>query len=191
MKWVELRRHSLVDKEKNVPPAGLELAQWVRGQLNLNYEACYCSPLVRCRQTIEAFGFHEYKVDEAFKVLSGDRLKPLMPQVNEIVRAEGLSFLEAFFKVPQAMDIIKERADQCLEGIRRVAGELSDSGSALIVSHGGTIEPAALLAKGTWDLKDIGGPLNECEGVVFKFDGEEIVDIYTARIRRWKGGESV
>ncbi len=188
MKWVELRRHSIVDKDKNVTSEGIKLAKWARGQLSLKYSAYYCSPLVRTQQTMEAFGFREYRIDDAFIVLPGDKLKPLMPGVEEIVREEGVSLLEAFFRVPEAMKAIRERAEGCFEGIKRVARELPEGGSALIVSHGGTIEPAALLARGAWDLRAVGGPLNECEGIIFKFDGDEIVDIYSARIKRWRNG---
>ena len=186
MKWVELRRHSIVDEDKNISLEGLQLISWTRGQLNLKYDAYICSPLVRCQQTMEAFGFKDYEIDEAFIVLSGDRLKPLMPQVEEVMRDKGVNLLTAFFLVPEAMDIIKERAGECLEGVKRVAYALPEGGSALIMSHGGTIEPAALLVKGTWNLETIGGPLKECEGIIFKFDGDEIVDIYTARIKRWR-----
>lgn len=184
MKWVELRRHSIVDRDKKISSEGLKLANWARGQLSLKYDAYFCSPLVRCRQTMEVFGFKQYKIDEAFIVLPGDKLKPVMPKVDEVVKEKGVGLLEAFFQLPETMEIIKERARGCLEGIRKVAHDLPEGGSALILSHGGTIEPAALLAKGTWDLKALGGPLNECEGVIFKFDGDEIVDIYTARIKR-------
>lgn len=188
MKWVELRRHSLVDKEKNLTPDGIDLAKWVRAQLSLNYDVYICSPLVRCQQTMEAFGFKKYEVDEAFIVLAGERLKPIMPRVDEIIEEKGVGLLEAFFQVPEALEVIEERGGECLEGIRRVARDLPEGGSALVVSHGGTIEPAALLAKGTWDLEAIGGPLKECEGIIFKFEGDEIIDIYTARIKRWKHG---
>jgi broad specificity phosphatase PhoE len=111
-----------------------------------------------------------------------------MPRVEEMMREKEVSLLEAFFQVPEVMEIIEERAKECLKGIKRVARSLPEGGSALVLSHGGTIEPAALLAKGNWDLKAIGGPLKECEGIVFKLDGDEIVDIYTARIKRWRDG---
>ena len=61
-----------------------------------------------------------------------------------------------------------------LGAVRRVARGLPEEGRALVVSHGGILEAAALHGCARYDLAELGGEIGFCEGVVFKFAGEKL-----------------
>jgi broad specificity phosphatase PhoE len=66
--------------------------------------------------------------------------------------------------------------------VRRVARKLPEEGRALVVSHGGILEAAALHGCARYDLAELGGEIGFCEGVVFKLDGENLAGIEVKRL---------
>ena len=183
MKSVEVRRHSISGPDKNITPGGLELARRATHTLRPTYDLYICSPAPRCIQTMEAFSFSNYEVDEGFGPLPepGPELKTTMERVGRLAEVRKLTTLEAMFLTPEVHKLLRDVGDRVLEAVRRVAGRLPEGGSALVVSHGGSIEPAAVITLKRWDLNSIGGPLNPCEGVIFYLEGDEIKDIKVVR----------
>lgn len=182
MKFVEVRRHSLRDEKGSLSPEGIALAHKAAGGLAKKYAACYSGPALRCRQTLEAMGFKEYAVDEGFDSLPGKRLRPYMPDVERTLAEKGWGLLQALLEHPEAKEVLQEAGDRVLQAVKRLARDLPEGGRALVVSHGGCIEPAALLALGNFDLSVIGGELKECEGVVFELAGDEVVGVEVVRL---------
>ncbi len=184
MKVVEIRRHSLTGEDKNLSDEGRELAQRAKASLlRERYDLVLSSPKARCLQTAEAFGFPEPKVDERFGTLPGEKLGPYDEQVRKLMEERGLSLLEAYFALPETRKVLEEKGREVVEAIIEVASSLPEGGSAFIVSHGGTIEPAALVALGgEFDLSVLGGGLEPCEGVAFLVEGEEIKGVSIIRL---------
>lgn len=182
MKAVEARRHSLTGPDKNISASGIELTQRAAKKMRAKYDLYICGPAPRCGQTMRAFGFSVYSIDEGFGTLPGEALTPLMPQVEKMMAEKGLGLLEAMFQVPELEPVLRHTGSQLLEAVKRGARNLPEGGAALAVSHGGSIEPAALIALGQWDLKAIGGPLKECEGIIFYVKDDNVVEAKVIRL---------
>ena len=67
MKTVEFRRHSIRGEAKDLSPYGIQLAREAKRSLAEAYALVLTSPKRRCRQTVEAFGFRRYLVEEAVR----------------------------------------------------------------------------------------------------------------------------
>ena len=177
MKTIEVRRHAPSDEEKNVSPEGLQLAHDMIPRLRDSYDAYYCSPQKRTAQTMAAFGFEGATPRDGFDTLPGDRMKPFMPQVEVLMAETRCDLITAFVAVDDIRAILEETGGKFLDGVRKVAAELAEGGCALVVSHGGTIEPAVMAARGDWNVAAMGGPLKECEAAIFEVEGEDVVNV--------------
>ena len=65
---------------------------------------------------------------------------------------------------------------------RRVAGRLSDGSSALVISHGGLIEPGLVACLPNARHEDWGAPFGNLEGARLQFGDNRWVDIELLRI---------
>jgi broad specificity phosphatase PhoE len=175
MRYVEVFRHSKRGEGKGLSEAGRELARGARVLLAARYDLCISSPKERARETLEALGFARYETDEAFT--AGNPWEPFDAQVTKLAQARGIIPLAACWEIPQALAYLRMQGETFLAALRRVARRLPEEGRALVVSHGGILEAAALLGCSRYDLAEIGGEVGFCEGVVFKFDGEKLAGI--------------
>jgi len=184
LRYVELRRHSLIGPDKNLSEEGRELARKAAGaMLRRDFSLVLSSPRPRCIQTAEAMGFPNVEVDERFGTLPGERPKPFEPEVGKMMEQRGLSLLQAYLEHPGTRKIVEEHGRAVLEAILEVAGRLPEGGAALVISHGGTIEPAALLAMGAGlDLSRLGGELAPCEGVGFSIEEGKVTGVSVHRL---------
>jgi len=171
MKVVEVRRHSIRGSDDTLSDEGRQLAKKAGSTLEGKYLYCYTSPKKRAIQTLEEFGYTISKVDEWFGPLPGEKIRPFEDRAKKIVEDQKLTLLEAFFEIEELHPIMEEKGRELIEAVKRICRELPDDGQALVVSHGGAIEPAAILAleKG-FSLEVLGGELLECEGVKFFLD---------------------
>jgi len=181
MKIVEVRRHSIRRDGKNLSPEGVALAEKVREDLAPSYDLYITSSKERTRETMEAFGFTSYTVDDSFTTLDDSVLAKYRREIEEVARREGCSPLYAAFEVPEAAEALRRAGQTYLRALKRVATRLPEGGRALVVSHGGAIEPAALLGFKTYHLKEIGGELKPCEGAVFYFEGDDLAKVEIKR----------
>ena len=172
MKVVEVRRHSIRGSGDALSDEGRQLARRAQSTLEGKYKYCYTSPKKRAIETLEEFGYTIFKVDEWFGPLPGEKIRPFEDRAKKIVEDQKLTLLEAFFEIEELHPIMEEKGRELIEAVKRICRELPDDGRALVVSHGGAIEPAAILAleKG-FSLEVLGGELLECEGVKFFLDG--------------------
>lgn len=184
MKTIEVRRHAPSDPHKNVSAAGWELARQTIPRLQARYDACYCSPKKRTAQTLAAFGFPEAQEREEFDTLPGDRIEPHLAAVNALLAERRCELLEALLAVEETRAVLEETARRFVTGLKAIAAELPEGGHALVVSHGGTIEPAVMLVRGDWNLAASGGPLRECDGALFQVENGEVVSVELDRFPR-------
>jgi broad specificity phosphatase PhoE len=180
MKFVEVFRHSKRGEGKGLSEEGRELAQRARAALAPSYDLCVSSPKERARETMEAFGFENYELDEAFTAVNP--WEPFDAEVSSLARERGVSPLAACWQIPDALSFLKLQGETFLGGVKRVARKLPENGRALVVSHGGIPEAAALHGCARYELSELGGEIGFCEGVAFNFEGGELVGIRVKRL---------
>jgi broad specificity phosphatase PhoE len=179
MKFVEVYRHSKRGESKGISEEGRELAQRARASLASHYDLCVSSPKERARETMEIFGFERYEVDEAFTAVNP--WEPFDELVATFAKEKGISPLAACWYFPEALRYLRLQGETFLGAVLRIARKLPDEGRALVVSHGGILEAAALLGCARYELAELGGEIGFAEGVVFKFDDEKLLGVEVQR----------
>jgi broad specificity phosphatase PhoE len=180
MKYVEVFRHSKRGGGKGLSEEGRELAMCARALLASHYDLCISSPKERARETLEVLGFERYEVDEAFTAVN--LWEPFEPQVSKLGKERGISPLAACWEISEALNYLRLQGETFLGAVKRVARKLPQEGRALVVSHGGILEAAALLGCPRYHLDEIGGEIGFCEGVLFTLDGEKLAGVDVKRL---------
>ena len=129
---------------------------------------------------MEALGFERYEIDEAFTAVNP--WGPFDTEVMKIAQERGIILLAACWEIPEALSYLKLQGETFLGAIKRIARKLPEEGRALVVSHGGILEAAALHGCPHYDLADLGGEIGFCEGVVFRLDEERLASIEVKRL---------
>jgi len=182
MKIIEIRRHSKRGEGKGLSEEGRGIARRAAATLLGPYALLISSPRERACQTMEAFGFRDYRKDERFTTIQSPIMEKLEEKLEALAEEEDVLLLEAVFLMDEAKEALKEWGGKYLEAIIDVSKELHDGEKALIVSHGGSIEPAALLGFDKFDLKEIGGPLGFCDGIRFFIENDRPSKVEVIRI---------
>ena len=180
MRYTEVFRHSKRGPDKGLSEEGRELARQARSLLAPQYDLCVSSPKERARETLEAFGFERYEVDEAFTAINP--WEPFDAEVSKLAKERGIIPLAACWEIPEALNYLRMQGETFLSAVKRIARKLPEEGRALVVSHGGILEAAALHGCPRYHLDEIGGEISFCEGIVFKFDGENLAGIEVKRL---------
>jgi broad specificity phosphatase PhoE len=180
MKHVEVFRHSKRGEGKGLSEEGRELARRARTLLAAHYDLCVSSPKERARETLEAFGFDRYEVDEAFTAVNP--WEPFDAEVSKLAGQRGIIPLAACWEIPEALSYLRLQGETFLGAVKRIARGLPEDGRALVVSHGGILEAAALLGCATYALESMGGEIGFCEGVVFRIAGEQLIEVELRRL---------
>ncbi|HUT33378.1 MAG TPA: histidine phosphatase family protein [Planctomycetota bacterium] len=167
---IEVRRHSLRGEGDALSPEGIELARRVAPSLTGGFHAACSSPKQRCIETLKLFGVTEYKIVPEFGLLPRD-LASHDHHVEALRSRTGCSTLQAYMAIPATHLILEQFGQEFFDKLCQFAAELPWGKNALVVSHGGSIEPAILAAMPEWTLDDVGGELKECEGALFHFHG--------------------
>ena len=180
MKFVEAFRHSKRGESKGLNEEGRELARRARPLLAPRYDLCVSSPKERARETMEVFGFPSYDVDEAFTAVNP--WEPFDEAVTKLAKEKGTTPLAACWFVPEALKYLRFQGETLLGAIHRIARKLPEGGRALVVTHGGILEAAALLGGPRYELDELGGEISFCEGIVFRLEGERLAGIEVRRM---------
>jgi broad specificity phosphatase PhoE len=180
MKFVEVFRHSKRGEGKGLSQEGRELAQRAKPLLAPHYDLCVSSPKQRARETLEALGFNRYEVDKAFTAVNP--WEPFDTQITKLAQARGIIPLAACWEYPEALNSLRRQGMTFLGAVRRISNSLPEGGRALVVSHGGILEAAALLGCARYQLDEIGGEIGFCEGVVFVFEEEALKGVEVKRL---------
>ncbi len=185
MRFVEVFRHSKRGEGKGLSEEGRALARRARALLAPHYDLCVSSPKERARETMEALGFEQYEVDEAFTALNP--WEPFDAEVSRLAKERGVIPLAACWEIPEALSYLKLQGETFLGAVRRIARKLPEDGRALAVSHGGILEAAALHGCARYDLAELGGEIGFCEAAVFRFDGETLAGMGVKRLGKRLG----
>lgn len=179
MRWLEVRRHSFTKmggargRGSHLSQAGVSLARSVGEELGA-FHRVVVSEVPRALETAIAMG---YAVDEVIAIPSAyvpgevdhhDQWRWPQPYARyaELLRQQGR---------------LARVACAQLELWRRVLSAIPDEASALIVGHGGTIEPALVAALPLADHESWGPPFRHCDGARLTYDGD-FVDIEFRRV---------
>ena len=182
MKTVELRRHSIRGESKDLSPYGLQLAREARRGLQEAYALVLSSPKTRCRQTVEAFGFRRYLIEERLGPLDYAPFDDFEKAIRKMRRKKQLSWIEAAFRIPEASPELREAGKAVVKTAADIAAFLHDGETALAVTHGDIPELAALTVAPSFELKHLGRPLSFCEGVALRFEGDKLVNANVLRL---------
>jgi len=180
MKFVDVFRHSKRGEGKGLSQEGRDLAQRAKALLAPHYDLCVSSPKQRARETLEAFGFNRYEVDEALSAVNP--WEPFDAQITKLAQARGIIPLAACWEYPEALNCLRRQGMTFLGALKRISNRLPEGGRALVVSHGGILEAAALLGCARYHLDEIGGEIAFCEGVVFIFDKDALKSVEVKRL---------
>jgi broad specificity phosphatase PhoE len=179
---LEVRRHSLTKKDEargrgsHLSAEGVALARAVGGRLG-QFARVVTSPLPRAIETAVAMG---YAVDDLVDLPSG-----YVP--GEVEHHAQWTWEQPYVRYAELI----ARGG----GIARVAGEARqvftrlvmaapEGASVLVISHGGTIEPALVACVPHADHTSWGDPLGHCEGARLTFDQGGFVAIELRRAPR-------
>jgi broad specificity phosphatase PhoE len=184
MKYVEVFRHSKRGDGKGLSEEGRELARRARSLLAPRYDLIVSSPKERARETLEALGFERYEVDDAFTAVNP--WEPFEAQVSKLAKERGIIPLAACWEIPEALNYLRLQGETFLGAVKRLARRLpeAEGSRALVVSHGGILEAAALLGCPRYHLDELGGEIGFCEGVVFIFEGERLTGVEVKRLAK-------
>ena len=180
MKFVEVFRHSKRGAGKGLSEEGRELALRARSLLASHYDLCVSSPKERARETLGLLGFEHCEIDEAFTAVNP--WEPYDAVVTKLAKERGIIPLVACWEIPEALNYLRMQGETFLGAVKRVARKLPEEGRALVVSHGGILEAAALHGCPRYHLDELGGEIGFCEGVVFKLEGENLAGIEVKRL---------
>ena len=180
MRFVEVLRHSKRGAGKGLSDEGRGLARRARALLAPHYDLCVSSPKERARETMEALGYEHYDVDEAFTAVNP--WEPFDAEVTKLAKERAVTPLAACWEIPEALSYLKLQGETFLTAVKRIARKLPEGGRALVVSHGGILEAAALHGCTRYDLVELGGEIGFCEGVMFKLDGEKLAGLELKRL---------
>ncbi len=167
---IEVRRHSLRGEGDALSPEGVELARRAAATLVGRYCAAFSSPKQRCIETLRLFGITEFRIVPEFGLPPAE-LGDHDHHAEALRTRTGCSLLAAYMAIPATHLILERFGSAFYEKLCAVASQLPLGKNALVVSHGGSIEPAIIAAMPDWTLDSLGGELKECEGALFHFDG--------------------
>jgi broad specificity phosphatase PhoE len=165
MRIVEVRRHAERDAEENLTAKGLAQCAAAKRTLEFPYHAYVVSPAKRARLTMEALGGVNATVEKRL----APRPRPPFERSrrrHEELMAAGMDPVTAWYAIPEAGPLLAEVGREALASVLDIAAKLPERGRALAVSHGGTIEPVAVIALGLPYASIFGDrELANCEGV--------------------------
>ncbi|MFZ1023006.1 MAG: histidine phosphatase family protein [Thermoplasmata archaeon] len=166
---MEIRRHSVRNiPEEHLSEPGRLLAASV-GRTRGPFQLVVSSPALRAQETAVAMGFPPSEEDRLWQEL-GDGSIPW-----------PLSFREMRQQVkhnPRAKDV----AARFQAALRRLAARIPESGSALVLAHGGVPELVAASWFGPSVLEGLGPPCKCMEGIYLSLEGGRAVDVTVLRV---------
>lgn len=160
MRTIQFRRHTMRRKpNEHLSQQGVELAQLI-GQTMGPFDQVITSPRPRAAQTAIAMG---YGITSTIEILS-----QMPPNVYQ-----ELGWPNPFSRVAT---VVKQKgpsadfANILSKNLTEIAQSLPPNGTALVISHGGLIELAAIGCLPMQDHDVWGGAIAYCEGVQLTFD---------------------
>lgn len=168
MRFVEVRRHTMrVKPGQHLSQEGVTLARRIGDTIG-PFNRVVTSTIPRAFETAIAMGF---AVDEEAEVFSS-----LIEGVEEEIGSWDAGF-PAFSTAYQRGGATSQLADLLATRLTEIAQALPEGGAALVISHGGMIEAAAVGCLPQGDHATWGRFCDYCEGARLHFNGVQFVAI--------------
>jgi broad specificity phosphatase PhoE len=171
---LEVRRHSLLKPASTrglgsqLSAEGVALARSIGGEISFGHVRTSTSP--RTIETAIAMG---YAVDEAIEMPSG-YVPGEVDHHDQWEWPQPYARYAELIRVPGALSrVATELALLWVGALRRVP----DGGAALVVGHGGGIEPALVTCLPNADYASWGKPFRPCDGARLTHDGERFTSV--------------
>jgi broad specificity phosphatase PhoE len=172
MRTIELRRHTMRAKPgPHLTQAGVTLARRV-GATAGPFDRVVTSTVSRAFETALAMGF---AVDEQLDALA---------QMGDAVDTE-LQWPAPFGEISQALQrggAAGQFGGRLARLLRAIARTLPEGGAALVISHGGIVEAAAIASLPEADHAAWGAHCDYCEGVRLRYEGDRCVAAEVLRV---------
>ncbi len=172
MRSVEMRRHTMrVKPGRHLSQAGVDLARRTGTQMG-PFDRVLTSTVPRAYETAIAMGF---AVDQQDQRLSS---------FGVIVHAE-IAWDAGFAAWSQAVSeggAAARFAHRQAALLGELAASLPEGGRALVITHGGFVEAAAVAGLTQADHAAWGAVCDYCEGAVFRFEGDQVVAVDVVRV---------
>jgi broad specificity phosphatase PhoE len=174
MRYIELRRHTMrVKPGQHLSQDGVDLARRVGSTIG-PFNRVITSPVPRAYETAIAMGYAVDEQNEVFSLLA-------VGVEDEVAWDAGF----AAFAQAVRLDSATARFAWILAQVMRdIASALPEDGAALVISHGGFLEAAAVGCLPDVDFSAWGAYCDYCEGVRLSFDGEQFVAGEVLRVDR-------
>jgi broad specificity phosphatase PhoE len=151
-------------KGSHLSAEGVELARSVGSRLG-RFDLVVTSPVPRAIETALAMG---YAVDDVIEVTAG-----YVP--GEFEHHQQWDWDLPYVRFAQLLasgdSKLAHNAAVDAERWRSLIAALPTGGRALVISHGGSIEPTLVACVPDADVAAWGGPFAHCDGVVLRFEG--------------------
>jgi broad specificity phosphatase PhoE len=180
MRWLEVRRHSLTKKGSargrgsHLSAEGVALARLVGESLG-PFASVVTSASPRAIETAGAMGF---AVDETVEL-------PVGYVPGEVDQHEQWRWPHPYRNYAELLGRgggLATVAEAHLRVWIAVMEAMPDGGAALVVAHGGGIEPALVACLPDADHKPWGAPLGHCDGARLGFDEGRFVSVQFSRV---------
>jgi broad specificity phosphatase PhoE len=178
---LEIRRHSLAQKgaastASALSQAGVELARRVGAGLG-RFDLVITSGVARATETALAMG---YAVDETDGTLTAPDAA-FWDEAADVAAGRPLTFA-VWSEVVDRQGVAHRHAHLQQRRWLELSSRLPDGGSALVVSHGGTIECGIVVSFPTdvWRQWD---ELSQCDGVVITVDESRLASAMVVRVK--------
>lgn len=172
MRSVEMRRHTMrVKPGRHLSQAGVDLARRTGNQMG-PFDRVITSTVARAYETAIAMGF---AVDQ-----EDDRLRSFGVIVDaEIAWDAGFA---AWSRAVSEGGAAAHFAHRQAALLGELAASLPEEGRALVITHGGFIEAAAVASLPQADHAAWGAVCDYCEGAVFRFEGDQVIAVDVVRV---------
>jgi len=172
MRTVEMRRHTMrVKPGRHLSQAGVDLARRTGHQMG-PFDRVLTSTVARAYETAIAMGF---AVDQQH-----DRLRSFGVIVDaEIAWDAGFA---AWSQVVSEGGAAAHFAHRQVALLGELAASLPEGGRALVITHGGFVEAAAVASLPQADHAAWGAVCDYCEGAVFQFEGDQVIAVDVVRV---------
>jgi broad specificity phosphatase PhoE len=172
VRWLEVRRHSLTKKGpgrgrgSHLSAEGVGLARRIGGQTG-PFDVVVTSTVARTIETALAMGF---AVDDTLD-MGGGVWESAQAQVGDHQHWEWANPFVDYAELIASGGPVAALADRQRVLWSSVVDRTDSGERALVISHGGLIEPGLVASVAGADYAEWGRPFGHCEGVRLAYDG--------------------
>jgi broad specificity phosphatase PhoE len=182
MRWLEVRRHAYTKKGpargtgSHLSQEGVDAARRAGAEIGV-VQRVTASTVPRTLETALAMGFAVNVLAE----MGGEAWQRAQAEAGHHAQWEWADPFARYLTLIGGGGAVAELARRQAELWAEAASQVADGGTALVISHGGLIEPGLVACLPGADRASWGGPFAHCEGVRLAFDGARFTGVTIRR----------